>query len=96
MLWVAALPDSTHLDHWSSHRFALIQPTIFYPTIIGILILGPISILALWGLKKQVKALERKEEGERKFWDAYSDNPDPVAMVEKENPVDTDLEDLAQ
>ena len=83
MLWVAALPDSTHLAHWSSHRFALIQPTIFYLTTVGILILGPLSILALWGLKKQVKALEEKEKGERgkrrrKFWFVKCGNPDPV------------------
>ena len=78
IIWVGILPDSTHLDHWSSHRFAIIQPDIFYPTIGGILLLGPLSILALWGLKKQVKALEEKEEGERKFWDAAKGNPDPV------------------
>ena len=70
IIWVGLLPDSTHLDHWSSHRFALIQPTIFYPTIGGILLLGPLSILALWGLKKQVLALEEKEKGEKKFWHA--------------------------
>jgi hypothetical protein len=68
MIWVGVLPASTHLDHWSSHRFALIQPTIFYPTIEGILLLGPLSILALWGLKRQVKALEENENGERTFW----------------------------
>ena len=62
MICVGALPESTHLDHWSQHRFALIQPTVFYPTIIGILLLGPISIGALWRLKKQVKALEEKEQ----------------------------------
>jgi len=70
MIWVGILPDSTHLDHWSSHRFALIQPHIFYPTTVGILLLGPLSILALWGLEKQVKALEEKEESGREFWDA--------------------------
>jgi hypothetical protein len=68
MIWVGVLPASTHLDHWSSHRFALLQPTIFYPTIRGILLLGPLSILALWGLKRQVKALEENENGERTFW----------------------------
>lgn len=29
MVWVGALPKSTHLDHWSKHRFALNQPTFF-------------------------------------------------------------------
>ena len=78
MVWVGALPESTHLDHWSQHRFTLIQPNVFYPTVIGILLLGPLSILALWRLKKQVKALEEKEEGGRKFWNADRVNPDPV------------------
>ena len=77
MIWAGALPESAHLEHWSSQRFALIQPTIFYPTIICILLLGPLSILALWGLKKQVKVLEEKEEGERKFWDAPKRQPGP-------------------
>ena len=61
-VWVQVLPESTHLDHWSQHRFALIQETVFYPTVIGLLLLGPLSILALWRLKKQVKALVEKEQ----------------------------------
>ena len=80
MIWVGLLPDSTHLDHWSSHRFALIQPTIFYPTIVGILLLGPLSTLALWGLKKQVKALEEKEEGRRKFGKQNSGDDGRIEM----------------
>ena len=80
MIWVGVLPELTHLDHWSAHRFAFIHPTFFYPTTSEILLLGPLSILALWGLKKQVKALEKKEEeGGRKFWEpAAINNPDPV------------------
>lgn len=70
MIWVGLLPDWTHLDHWSSHRLVLIQPTVFYHTISAILLLGPLSILALRGLKRQVLAVEEKEKGERKFWDA--------------------------
>ena len=70
MIWVGLLPESTHLDHWSSHRFTLIRPTVFYHTISGILLLGPLSILALWGLKRQVLALEEREKGKLKFWDA--------------------------
>ena len=80
MVWVGALPESTHLDHWSQHRFALIQPKIFYPTVISILLLGPLSIVALWGLKKQVLALE-KEQGRRRIWDPYWADPDQVEMV---------------
>ena len=84
MIWVGALPESTHLDHWSQHRFALIQPTVFYPIVISILLLGPLSIIALVGLEKQVIAFEEKEEGGRKIWDADDDNHDPVQIVEKE------------
>ena len=47
------------LQHKESIHFALIKPTIG-----GILLLGPLSNLALLGLKKQEKALEKKEEGE--------------------------------
>ena len=36
-----------------------------------------LSILALWGLKKQVLALEEKDKGGRKFWKSARDNPDP-------------------
>ena len=68
MIWVSILPEYTHLNHWSSHRFVLGHPLIFYPTINGVLFLGPLSILALWGLKKQVVALEQKEGGERILW----------------------------
>ena len=82
MVWVGILPESTHLDHWSEHRFALIQATAFYPTVIGIVLLGPLSIIALWGLKKQVLAFEEKEEGGRKFWDPPFCNPDPAGMVQ--------------
>ena len=51
IIWVGLLPESTHLDHWSQHRFSLIHPTVFYPTVIGILLLGPLSRVALVGLK---------------------------------------------
>ena len=70
--------ESTHLDHWSKPRFALIQPIVFYPTVISILLLGPLSIIALWRLKKQVLAFEEKEQGERKFWNVRIGNPDSV------------------
>jgi len=66
MIWVGLLPESTHLDHWSSHRLVLIRPSVFYHTVSGILLLG------LLGLKRQVVDLGEKEKGERKFWDAQS------------------------
>ena len=71
-IWVGALPESTHLYHWSSHHFILTHSSIFYPTVISILLLGPLSIIALRVLKKQVLALEEKETGERKFWEAVT------------------------
>ena len=52
--------------------------SLIQPTIGGILLLGPLSILALWGLKKKVLALEEKEKGGRKFWEAELSNPDPL------------------
>ena len=70
MVWVGVMPESTHLDHWYDRNFTLNDADIFYPTVICILLLGPLSILALWGLKKQVLALEEKEKGDRKFWNA--------------------------
>ena len=81
MIWVGVLPEFTHLDHWSSHRLVLIRPTIFFNTISVILLLGPLSIVALWSLKNGVLALEEKEKGGRKFWNPsskYKGNPDPV------------------
>ena len=75
-IWVGNLPESTYLDHWSTNRFTLIKPTIFYPTISGLLFAGPLSVLALWGLKKQVLTLEEKEEGEQKFWEPASSKHD--------------------
>ena len=70
MVWVGVMPESTHLDHWYDRNFTLNDADIFYPTVICILLLGPLSILALWGLKKQVLSLEEKEKGDRKFWNA--------------------------
>merc|ERR1719210_671229 len=68
LVWVQVLPESTHLDHWSSHWFNLNNPDVFLPTVGSILLLGPFSILALWGLKKQVLALEK--ENQKLLWAA--------------------------
>ena len=58
---------TARLDHWSSNQFTLLTPTIFFPTTSSLLLLGPLSILALWSLKKQVLTLEEKEKGEWSF-----------------------------
>ena len=66
MLWVGALPASTHLAHWSSQRFALREPSIFYPaTCLLILIVGPLSIFCMRCLRTQVLSFEKMEK-ERK------------------------------
>ena len=79
VVWVQVLPESTHLDHWSSHWFNLNNPDIFHSTVISILLLGPFSILALWGLKKQVLALEK--ENQKLLWAADRYNIDPEKMA---------------
>ena len=79
VVWVQVLPESTHLDHWSSHWFNLNNPDIFRSTVISILLLGPFSILALWGLKKQVLALEK--ENQKLLWAADRYNIDPEKMA---------------
>ena len=78
-VWVQVLPESTHLDHWSSHWFNLNNPDVFLPTVVSILLLGPFSILALWGLKKQVLALEK--ENQKLLWAADRYNIDPEKMA---------------
>ena len=50
---------------------------------ISILLLGPFSILALWGLKKQVMGLEENEnENQKLLWaaDRYNFDPEKVAV----------------
>ena len=44
-----------HPAHWAATRLA--SPAIFYTTSCSLLTVGPISILALWGLKRQVRAM---------------------------------------
>ena len=78
-VWAQVLPESAHLDHWSSHWFNLNNPDIFRSTAISILLLGPFSILALWGLKKQVLALEK--ENQKLLWAADRYNIDPEKMA---------------
>ena len=47
---------------------------------VSILLLGPFSILALWGLKKQVLALEK--ENQKLLWaaDRYDIDPEKMAV----------------
>ena len=84
MIWAGALPESTHLDHWSEPRFALhsdlFGPIGLYLAVLLILFFGPLSLMCLWDLKNKVKAFEREEAGGRKFWEALYGNPDPVEL----------------
>ena len=63
MIWFGAMELSTHLPHWSDHRFAFHENlTLFYATTCVVLFFGPISILALWGLKaKNLGAAEARK-----------------------------------
>merc|ERR1712079_166175 len=78
MIWAGAFPESTHLDHWYEHRFALHPDLLNYVASVLIIIFGPLSLVCLWDLKKTVKAFEREEAGERKLWEALYGNPDPM------------------
>ena len=63
MIWYGAMDPSTHLPHWSNHRFTFHEnQALFFATTCSVLVFGPISILALWRLKRQVNALEEKED----------------------------------
>lgn len=57
MIWYGALPTSYHLAHWPSTHVS--SKAFFYPFCnILLFIIGPLSILALWTLRRQVKAME--------------------------------------
>ena len=55
MFWYSLLP---HPAHWAATRLA--SPAIFYTVCGSLLALAPLSILALWGLKRQVMAMGAK------------------------------------
>ena len=55
IIWFGAMDPSTHLPHWSEHRFAFHQnPTLFYTAASAMIVFGPISILSLRSLEDQV------------------------------------------
>ena len=67
MVWFTAMDPSTHLDHWSDHRFTFKDnQALFLATTCAVIAFGPISIFFLWRLEKQVKTLEEKYG--RRFW----------------------------
>ena len=68
MIWFGAMDPSTHLSHWSDHRFTFHEnPALFYATTCAVLVFGPISILALWGLKaKNLGAAEARKMSTRR------------------------------
>ena len=71
MIWVGVMDSSTHLPHWSNHRFVFHgNPKPFFATASGLLLLGPISILFLWRLKLQIKNFGEKEGKVDTFWGA--------------------------
>ena len=72
IIWFGAIDPSTHLPHWSDHRFTYHEnPALFYATTCSVIVFGPISILALWRLKRQVEALGREENKHVMFWWGY-------------------------
>ena len=69
MIWFGAVDSLTHLAHWSDHRFTFHENLdLFYAVTSAVLVFGPISILSLYGLKRQVKALGEKEDKMTIFW----------------------------
>ena len=55
MIWFGAMDPSTHLPHWSEHRFTFHQnPSLFYTLASAMIVFGPISILSLKSLEGQV------------------------------------------
>ena len=69
MIWVGAMDPSTHLPHWSDHRFYFYKNLpLFFSLSSAMLVLGPISILFLWRLKQQVKAYAQKERQMDILW----------------------------
>ena len=69
MVFITAMDPSTHLDHWSDHRFRFKDnQALFFATTCAVIASGPISILFLWRLKKQVKAVEEKDGKVELFW----------------------------
>ena len=68
IIWVS-LPTTYHLPHWANtQRLGLLSNLpVFYGICGALLILGPVTILTLASLKRQVKDME--EEGKRKLWE---------------------------
>ena len=66
MLWVVALPTSTHFTHWFDQTVFLTKPAILCPVVcVLVLLLGPLSIFCLRCLRTQVLSFEDKEKEEK-------------------------------
>ena len=68
MVWFA-LPTSLHPTHWTNtSKMTLLHPVglghVLYPVCIGLIVLGPLSILTLMLLRSQVKAMEKGQKKE--------------------------------
>ena len=69
MIWFTAMDPTTHLDHWSDHRFRFKDnQALFFATTCAVIAFGPISILFLLRLEEQVKAVEEKDGKVELFW----------------------------
>ena len=89
MLWVGALPTSTHFAHWSDQTLFLIEPTLFYPAICALIfLLGPFSIFCLRCLQTQVLSFEKvekeKKEAEEKVEKEKKEAEEKLEKVEEE------------
>merc|ERR1711971_832015 len=86
MLWVGALPTSTHFAHWSDQTLFLIEPTLFYPAICALIfLLGPFSIFCLRCLRTRVISLEKeKKEAEEKVEKEKKEAEEKLEKVEEE------------
>ena len=69
MIWFLVLDPTTHLTHWSEHRFFFRgRQTLFLAATSATLLLGPISLLFIWRLKHQVKTLAKREGKLDTYW----------------------------
>ena len=69
VIWFSAFDSSLQPSHWSDHHFFFKEnPALFFSAASAMIVFGLISILCLWGLERQVKALARKEDKMESYW----------------------------